>query len=108
MKKFALIAAVAATVAAPVFADTASAIRHFNQDLDTVGERSLIPSSDARVFASTSGISPLGGAFEQFNMVQDSAGDLRGVSGATVVLNTASGEASDIFARLRAESLEDE
>ncbi|MEQ8366837.1 MAG: hypothetical protein RIB61_09025 [Roseicyclus sp.] len=108
MKRIAIIAAVAASLAAPAIADTAFAIQHFNQDADSIGDMRLVASDAGRVAVSTSGMSPLNDVFAELNASQDSAGDLRGVTGATVVLSNHSAAASEIFAQLRAESLENE
>ncbi|MEQ8366836.1 MAG: hypothetical protein RIB61_09020 [Roseicyclus sp.] len=108
MKRIAIIAAVAASLAAPAIADTAFAIQHFNQDADSIGDIRLVPAGDDTVVVSTSSRSPLSQVFAQLNDSQDSVADLRGVDGVTVVLNNHSAVASEIFAQLRAESAEDE
>jgi len=108
MKRIALIAAVAASFAAPAVADVDFAFDHFNQSVDSVSDIRTAPSDESRTVVSTSGISPLTEAFAVFNGSADSVADLRGLNGATVVLNTHSDAANDILARLRAESLEDE
>jgi len=108
MKKLIVITALAASLAAPAFADAAFAVRHFNQDLDSVLERAIVPTTPQGVVVSTNSRSDLSVAFAMFNAVQDSVGDLRGMNGATVYRSGHSGAAADIFADLRAESREDE
>lgn len=108
MKKIIALAAVAASLAAPAFADTAFAIRHFNQDKDSVLERIAVPSATEGVVVSTNNRSDLATAYDVFNASADSIGDLRGLNGLTVINGTPSGVAAEIFANLRAESLEDE
>ena len=106
MKKIALIAAVAVTVAAPAFAQSAAsvaAIQHFNMFEDSVLERTNVNG----VGQSVSPDGALGTAFSVLNSSQDTVSDLRGVNGATLV----SGQpayGADIFDRLRAAALEDE
>ena len=106
MKKIAIIAAVAASLTAPAFAQSASsiaAIQHFNQFEDTAIERTNINGVGQRVTPAGS----LGQTFSILNGVQDTPSDLRGVNGATVVGSTPA-HGSDIFARLRAASREDD
>ncbi|MEX3015736.1 hypothetical protein [Gymnodinialimonas hymeniacidonis] len=106
MKKIALIAAVAATVAAPAFAQSAAsvaAIQHFNMFEDNALERTNVNG----VGQSVSPSGALGQTFEILNSDQDVASDLRGVNGATLV-NGQPAYGADIFDRLRAASLEDE
>jgi hypothetical protein len=108
MTRIALIAAVAATLSAPALADTDFAISHFNQDKDQIAERIDTSAGSNGVVVSTRNASPLSFVFDQFNDVQDNAGDLRGVAQATVISGGHSNAAADIFAQLRAESLENE
>ena len=108
MKTLIIAAAAAATLAAPAVADTAFAIQHFNQDIDVANEIVAVPAGGSTVSVSTSGMSTLGDVFAQFNLDKDRANDLRGLAGATVVTNAPSGDAADIFARIRLESQADE
>ncbi|GAB5446546.1 hypothetical protein [Gymnodinialimonas sp.] len=109
MKKIAIIAALAASIAAPAVAQSTSsafAIAHFNQSVERSSDIRT-PSSANTSVVSTQGGSALANAFAVFNGSQDSAGDLRGQNNTTVVSGTPA-YAQDIFARLRAESAEDE
>lgn len=108
MKKLIALTALAATLAAPAFADADFAIRHFNQDLDSVLERAAVPTATEGVVVSTNNRSDLSVAFDVFNASADSVADIRGETGATVINQSQSGVAADIFAALRAESLETE
>jgi hypothetical protein len=106
MKKIAIIAAVAASLAAPAFAQSAAsvaAIQHFNQFEDNALERTNINGVGQRVSPAGS----LGQTFSILNGVQDTPSDLRGVNGATVVNGTPA-YGADIFDRLRAASREDD
>ena len=109
MKKIAIIAALAATVAAPALAQsnaTAFAIQHFNSSADNAGDLRGVPTGVNTTAVSTRGASPLATAFQVLNGSQDPA-DLRGVNGATVVNGTPA-HAQAIFDELRAAALEDE
>ena len=102
MKKLAIIAAVAATVAAPAFAQSAStvaAIQHFNLSADRVSDIVTVPGDFGDRVAAQSGA--LGTTFEILNADQDTPSDLRGVTGATVYDNEPDFAAS-IFDRLAA------
>ncbi|MEJ6388259.1 hypothetical protein [Gymnodinialimonas ulvae] len=106
MKNIAIIAAVAASLAAPAFAQSAAsvaAIQHFNQFEDSALERTNVNGVGTRVSPTGS----LGQTFSVLNEDQDVASDLRGVNGATLVNGTPA-YGADIFDRLRAASLEDE
>ena len=106
MKKIALIAAVAATVAAPAFAQSAAAvaaIQHFNLSEDNVLEQTNVNAVGSPVAATGA----LGETFAILNSDEDVRSDLRGVNGATLVNGTPA-YGADIFDRLRAASLEDE
>ncbi len=106
MKKIAIIAALAASLAAPAFAQSAAsvaAIQHFNQFEDNVLEQTHINGVGQRVTPTGA----LGETFSILNGVQDTPSDLRGLNGATVVNGTPA-YGADIFERLRAASLEDE
>jgi hypothetical protein len=105
MKKIALIAAVAATVAAPAFAQSAriGAVQLLNLSHDTAAES--ITLNNVGAAANTGG--SLGEAFRVLNRSADAATDLRGTNGATAVSGTPA-YGADIFERLRAAALEDE
>lgn len=106
MKNIAIIAAVVASLAAPAVAQSAAsvaAIQHFNQFEDSALERTNVNSVGQRVAPAGT----LGQTFSVLNSVQDAASDRRGERGATVVNGTPA-HGADIFARLRAASLEDE
>ncbi len=108
MKRTAIIAALVASLAAPAFANsTEFAIQHFNQDHDSIMDIVTVPAADNSVVVSTSNNSSLSQAFDIANASADNAGDLRGLNGATVVSGTVA-YGADIFAELRAASLEDE
>lgn len=110
MKKIAIIAALAASIAAPAFAQSAStafAIAHFNQSAERASDIVTLPNGENSQRVSTRGNGRLADAFAMFNQSVDSTGDLRGLNGATIVSGTPQ-HAQDIFARLRAESREDE
>ncbi len=107
MKRIAIIAAVAASLAAPAFASPVDvAIQHFNQDFDRSSDVRTAPAGDELVTVSTRNGSALGVALDVFNADKDNANDLRGLNGATVLNNTQVG--ADIFAAIRAESRDDE
>ncbi|WP_224814514.1 hypothetical protein [Hasllibacter sp. MH4015] len=108
MKKIALIAAVAATVAAPAFAQSAASIfafDHFNQSAESTSDLRFAPSGENTSRVASTGA--LGTAFDVVNASQDTPSDLRGLNGATLVNGTPA-HGADIFDRLRAASLEDE
>ena len=108
MKKIALIAAVAATVAAPAFAQSAAsvaAIQHFNLSAERTSDIVTIPGDFGDRVSAERGA--LGTAFAVLNSVQDNPSDLRGLNGATVY-DSEPAYGADIFDRLRAASLEDE
>lgn len=109
MKKIALVAAVAATFAAPAFAQSAReiAVAHFNASADNVSERITLNPVATATTVSTRGNSPLATAFDIFNRSQDTLAEQRGLNGATIVSGTPS-YGADVFARLRAAALEDE
>lgn len=110
MKTFAIIAALAASIAAPAAAQsssTAFAIAHFNQSVERTSDIVMLPSGANTTAVSTGGAGSLSTAFNILNQSIDSTGDLRGLNGATVVSGTPA-HAQDIFARLRAASREDE
>lgn len=106
MKKIAIIAALAASIAAPAFAQSAStsfAIAHFNQSAERASDIVNLPNNQNFTPVSLRGDTPLANAFALFNASADSAGDLIGLNGATVVGGDIS-HAPEIFARLREES----
>lgn len=109
MKKIAIIAAVAASLAAPAFAQsatTAFAIAQFNQSAERHSDIIALPDGSNTTQVSTRGMTPLADAFAQFNLTADNPSQLRGETSATVVNGTPA-YGSDIFARLAAESRED-
>lgn len=109
MKNIAIIAIVAASFAAPAFAQSAStafAIAQFNQSAETRSDIITLPTGNNTTQVSTRGMTPLADAFAQFNQSANNPGELRGLTSATVVSGTPA-YASDIFARLAAESRED-
>ena len=99
MKKIALIAVIAATVAAPAFAQSArvGAVQFLNLSNDTVAEQ--ITLNNVGSAANTSG--SLGEAFRVLNRSADVPTDLTGTNGATAVSNTPA-YGVEIFSRLRA------
>ncbi len=107
MKRTLILAAVAASLAAPLAASPLStAIQHFNQDAVHSSDVRLVPGGENSVSVSTRNGSSLATAFEVFNADEDFKNELRGVNGATVY--SQSQVAADIFAAIRAESLDDE
>jgi hypothetical protein len=100
-----VIASIIATVAAPAFADTSFAVQHFNQDKDRASDRVVLQGADAVTVSTRGGI--LGGAIALFNGDEDRASDMVLAASATLVSGTAANGA-DIFAAIRAESLENE
>lgn len=102
-------AIVAATVAGPALAQdhAAFAIRHFNQDADSVDDIRT-PDIGRQATVATRGGSNLGNVYGRLNADFDSVGDLRGTTGQVTIVSGEPAYARDIFARLRAESLEDE
>lgn len=109
MKKIAIIAALAASIAAPAVAQSSSAafaIAHFNQSAASQSDIRL-PSGDNTTRVSTQGMTPLADAFALFNGSAETADDVRGQFGASTVSSTPA-YAQDIFARLARESAEDE
>lgn len=107
MKKTLILAAVAASLTAPAFAEsaTATAVSHFNQDIDSANELRQVPEGDSFVTVATRNGSALDYALQIFNSDEDSLSGQRGLTGATVY--TASSD-NDVFDRIRAESLENE
>lgn len=109
MTRTLIIAALAATLAAPVAAQQVSnAQAHFNMDFDSAIEN-VRGTPDPETFAtvSTRSNSTRANAFVQFNAQEDSVADRRGLRGATIYANRPSNGTS-VFDRIRAESLEDE
>lgn len=100
----------AAALTAPAFAEvgagSAAAIAHFNQDFDTQdGIRVLKSGGNGTTVSTRSGQSLT--AFGIFNANADTQDGIRGLNGATSFSGQPS-VASDIFARIRAESQTDE
>jgi hypothetical protein len=108
MKRSLILAALAATLAAPVAASPlADAVAHFNQDRDTANEMITVPAQESYVTVSTRNGSSLDTAFDIFNRSADSRSELRGLNGATVYDATPA-YGGDVFDRIRAESADDE
>ena len=109
MKRSIIIAAAMAALAAPVAAQSSAefAVQHFNQDVDSPADLRMVSANDINVVASTRGNAARSKAYALFNASVDSASDLRGLVTVTVLPNTPS-RAEDIFAQMRAESLENE
>jgi hypothetical protein len=100
----ALIATAALTGAASaqqVAPGAAGAIAHFNQDFDTRAEMRAVPAGDSVTVSTRSGVN--GTAYEILNQSADTASELRGTEGATLVSGTPAFGA-EIFERLAAES----
>lgn len=109
MKKIVIIAAVAASFAAPAFAQSAStafAIAHFNQSADSASDIITQPNGESTTQVSVGGTSSLAEAFAIFNQSADSVGDRRGLTGQVTATNGAPAYGADIFARMRAADLE--
>ena len=109
MKRTIITAAALAAFAAPVAAQSAAefAIQHFNQSVESAADiRSLTP-DDNTMTVSTRSNSARATAYDIFNASADSASDIRGTEGVTVVSGPPA-HGAEIFARLRAESLENE
>jgi len=90
MKRFVLITAAAAALAAPAFAAsdaTVFAIQHFNQDIDQDYERVALPvvGEENTVTVSTRGNAVLGQVFDHFNQDIDNSYDLQGLVPVTLV-----------------------
>ncbi|MEM7724223.1 MAG: hypothetical protein AAF376_17910 [Pseudomonadota bacterium] len=108
MTRTLIIAALAASLAAPVAAQqVTNAQDHFNMDFDNRDDARTTPSGDDFVTVSTRNNSGLRQAFGIFNAQEDSVDERRGNIGATLYNNTQS-VGVDAFAAIRAESLEDE
>ncbi len=108
MKSLAIAASVAAFLSVPAFAQSTTdfAIMHFNMDADNQGEIIMTPASEP-MMADLSMNTTLAEVLEHFNMDIESMSDLRGTNGVTIIMSDP-GAAAEIFARLRAESAEDE
>ena len=110
MKTLIYAAAASLALAAPVMAQsdaTSFAIMHFNMDEDSDMNIRMIPAGDAQTVDITDDQTLLD-IYRRFNMDYDSMADVRGDGpGVTIIMNDPS-RADEIFARLRAESLEDE
>ncbi len=108
MKRFAIAAAVAASLAAPAFAqDTTSfAIMHFNMDADSAGDVRMVPQT-LRTIELTPG-STIGDVISHLDMDADSFMDVSGDTGGVTILSSSPAHAAEIFARLMEESREDE
>lgn len=111
MKTFAIAAALAASITAPVFADGHTlgfAVMHFNMDQDSPGERSLIPMGMMNNVQLTPG-STLAEVFSHLNMDADTQMDATGAGtgGVTIIMRDPT-RAAEIFRRLAEESREDD
>ena len=105
MKTLAIIATVAATLSAPAFADTSAAIAHFNADKDSSGDLVMAQLVDERVTVSTRS-GNFGQAVAIFNGSKDSQADL--IGGNATLVSGSPAVAADVFARIKAEGLENE
>ena len=98
MKRTLIAATLISAIAAPLAAQTAQefAIQHFNASQDSASDRIVFNGNDNTVSVSTrSGL--WSDVFGKFNASKDSAGDLRGLNGATVVSGGPT-YAADVFA----------
>lgn len=110
MKTLIYAAAASLALAAPAMAQsdaTNFAIMHFNMDEDSNMNIRMIPSGDAQIVDITDDQTLLD-VYSHFNMDVDSMSDLRGQGEGVTVIMTDPTRAQEIFARLRAESAEDE
>jgi len=110
MKALIYAAAASLALAAPAMAQsdaTNFAIMHFNMDEDSNMNIRMIPSGDAQIVDITDDQTLLD-IYRLFNMDVDSMSDLRGQGDGVTVIMTDPTRAQEIFARLRAESAEDE
>jgi len=104
MKRLAIAAALAASFAAPAFADghTGSfAVMHFNMSADNTSEIVMTPASDAPVTMQLVPGSTLAEVFAELNMDADTAMDINGGAGVTIIMSDPAFAAA-IFARLMA------
>lgn len=110
MKKIALITALVAATAAPAFAQSALdlAVENHNMSVASSGDL-IVPGADGLTVGTTvssRGTSPLAQAIAIHNASADTAGDR--IDGRFVTtFSSTPGHAADIFARLAAESRED-
>jgi len=108
MTRTLIIAAIAASLAVPAAAQQVTSPQaHFNQDFDSREDTRSTPNTDNFVTISTRNNSGFFEAFTRFNNQEDSVDGRRGEIGTTIYNNRPS-RSQDVFARIRAESLEDE
>ncbi len=110
MKTLALVAALAASVAAPAFAQSAQeiAVANYNASVDSFGDLILVnasPLTDGTTVSSRNS-SALGAAIANYNASADMASDRIDGRFVTTFARTPA-HAADIFAQLAAESRED-
>lgn len=110
MKHLALAAATAMAFVAPAFADGHSssfAIMHFNMQEDDANDRRMVPTGLTQVDLTPG--STLSDVFGHLNMDADVSMNVAGsgATGVTIIMSDP-GLAADIFARLMAESAENE
>jgi hypothetical protein len=104
MKSLALSAVLAASIAAPAFADghtTQVAIMHFNMFADNATETRMAPAGDLMMVDLGMG-STLGDVFSQLNLSAESMTDLRGEGGFVTVIASDPEAGAEIFRRLMA------
>ncbi len=104
MKTLALATALAASIAAPVFADghtTQFAIMHFNMSLDNAQEMRMTPSGEITMADLGMG-STLGDVFTQLNLTAENMTELRGTGETVTVIASDPAHAAAIFERLMA------
>ncbi|WP_371153635.1 hypothetical protein [Jannaschia sp. 2305UL9-9] len=96
-----------AATAQTVNAGPLAAIQHFNQDIDSKNERATPVGGVAGDSTASSRSGSFDEAYRQFNQDADNRNELRGVNGSTTVQSQAT-YGSDIFARIDAESREND
>ncbi len=104
MKRLALATALAASIAAPAFADghtTSVAIMHFNMSADNASETRMVPAGELTMADITMG-STLADVFSQLNMDAENMSELRGDGGFVTIIMSDPAHGADIFARLMA------
>lgn len=109
MKKIAIIAAIAAFTAVPAAAQSNSAafaIAHTNLSADNASEAVNYTRNSSADRVANRG--RLASTFSTINSTADTASERVGVRGATAVAGSTPSHAQEVFARLRAESLENE
>ncbi|MEX3017418.1 hypothetical protein [Gymnodinialimonas hymeniacidonis] len=103
MKTLALATALAASIAAPAFAQdsTQFAIMHFNMSLDNAQEMRMVPSGEIMMADLGMG-STLGDVFSQLNLTAENMTELRGTGETVTVIASDPAHAAAIFERLMA------